>query len=253
LIREVAFWEMLNTEVDDGVFFVERHCCTDFEIRAVGVVKGSLIAGRKSREMVRRGPLTFDEKGLPCYSSEFCGESVNEYDRLFLGNYHMFLAWGRKHEELMESVRPIALKENEKIRQLYAEFKTTKLHGMVAQAKERIKIAEYSDTEPNYADELLVEAASKAERSHKHTSRKDESNLFRLWYVDYIRSKGYEKKLRETYRLYETDIKEYLADEINSLKRNGFRMIKRSKMPKELKKLKAKRLERFERPMDRKP
>ena len=153
---------------------------------------------------------------------------MNEYDQLFLGNYQMFLAWGRAHEELIESVRSIVFKENKKIRQLYTEFKANELPRMVAQAKDRIKIAEYSDTEPGYADQRLVEAASRAKRVHEYTSRKDESGLFCLWYVDYIKSKGYEKKLKETYLLYKTDIKEILAAEIDLLKRNGFRMRRRA-------------------------
>ncbi len=111
---------------------------------------------------------------------------------------------------------------------------------MVAQAKDRIKIAEYSDIEPSYADERLVEAASRAKRVHEYTSRKDESGLFRLWYVDYIKSKGYEKKLKETYLLYETDINGILAAEIDSLKRNGFRMSRRAEIPGELRKLREK-------------
>jgi hypothetical protein len=60
--------------------------------------------------------------------------------------------------------------------------------------------------------------------------------LFRLWYVDY-RSNGYEMKLKETYILYETDINGILAAEIDSLKRNGFRMRGRAEIPTELKKL----------------
>jgi hypothetical protein len=239
-IREVPFWQILDTKVDDGVFFVERHCAEDFEIRAVGLVNGRLIAGKKNGEIVKRGPLAFDEEGLACYDSELCGKSVNEYDRLFLGNYQMFLAWGRAHEELIESVRSIVFKENKKIRQLYAEFKANELPRMVAQAKDRIKIAEYSDIEPSYADQRLVEAASRAKRVHEYTSRKDESGLFRLWYVDYIKSKGYEKKLKETYLLYETDIKEILPAEIDSLKRNGFRMSRRAEIPGELMKLREK-------------
>jgi hypothetical protein len=81
-IREVSFRQILDTKVEDGVFYVERHCGEGFEIRAVGLVKGRLIAGKTNGEIVKRGPLAFDEKGLACYDSEFCGKSVNEYDRL---------------------------------------------------------------------------------------------------------------------------------------------------------------------------
>lgn len=233
-IREVPFRQILDTKVDDGVFFVERYCAENFEIRAIGLVNGRLIAGKKNGEIVKRGTLAFDEEGLACYDSEFCVKSVKEYDRLFLGNYQMFQAWGRAHETLIESFRPILLKQNKKIKQLYTEFKVNMMPRMVTEAKERMKFAEYSDTEPSYSDQRLVEAASKAKRVH---TRKDDSDLFRLWYVDYIKSKGYEKKLKETYSLYNTDIKEILAAEIDSLKQNGFRMIQRVEIPRELRKL----------------
>ena len=164
---------------------------------------------------------------------------MNEYDRLFLGNYQMFLAWGRADEALIESVRPILLKQSKKINQLYMEFKANDLHRMVAQAKDRMKIDEYSDTQPSYADQRLVEAASKAKRVHGRIC-KDESDLFRLWYVDYIKSKGYEKKLKETYLLYKKDIKKILATHIDSLRRNGFRMRRRAEIPGELRKLQEK-------------
>ena len=236
-ICEVPFRQILDTKVDDGVFSVERHCAENFEIRAVGLVNGRLIAGKKNGEIVKRGPLAFDEEGLACYDSKFRGKAVREYDRLFLGNYQMFLAWARAHEALIESARPVLLRKNKKIRQLYREFKANMLPRIVAEANERMKIAEYSDTEPSYADQRLVGAASIANRVHGHTSRKDESDLFRLWYVDYIKSNGYEKKLKETYILYETDIKEILTAEIDSLKRNGFRMIRRAEIPRELRKL----------------
>lgn len=239
-IREVPFWQILDTKVDDGVFFVGRHCAENFEIRAVGLVKDRLIAGKKTGEIVKRGPLVLDEEGLACYDSELWGKSVKEYDQLFLGNYEMFLAWGRAHQTLIESVRSIVFKENKKLGQLYTEFKANMLPRMVAEAKDRIKIAEYSDTKPSYADQRLVEAASKAERVHEYTSRKDESDLFRFWYVDYIKSKGYEKKLKETYFLYEMDINRILAAEIDSLKRNGFRMIRRTEISTELRKLQEK-------------
>lgn len=147
----------------------------------------------------------------------------------------MFQAWGRAHEELIESVRQILLKRNKKIRELYTEFKSNELPRMVAQAKDRIKIDEYSGMQPSYADQRLIEAASKAKRVHEYTSRKDD--LFRLWYVNYMKSKGYEKKLEETYVLYKTDIKEILVAEIDSLKRNGFRMKRRPEIPGELRKL----------------
>jgi len=236
-IREVSFRQILNTKVDDGVFFVDRQCDEGFEIRAVGLVKGHLIVGKKNGEIVKRGLLAFDEEGLACYDSEFCGRSAKEYDRLFLGNYQMFQAWARTHETLIESIRPILLKKNKKIRQIYTEFKANELPRMVVQAKDRLKIDEYSGTEPTYADQRLVEAASKVKRVHGHTSGKDESDLFRLWYVDYIKSKGYEKKLKDTYRLYKTDIKEILAAEIDSLERNGLRMRRRAEIPRELRRL----------------
>jgi len=238
-INEVPHLQLLKTQVEDGVFFVDRCCTRNFEIRAVGLVKGRLIAGKKTGEIVKRGSLAFDEDGLACYDSEFCGKRVKEYDRLFLGNYQMFQAWGRRHEALIESIRPILLGKNRRIRQLYTEYKTKNFPRIVAEAEGRMKIAEYSNIEPCYEDRCLVEAASKTSRVRGHM-RKDDSDLFRLWYVDYIKSKGYEKKLKDTCTLYETDIKKILSMEINLLKRNGFRMIRKPKIPKELKKLEGK-------------
>ncbi len=245
LIREVPFWEVLGTKVEDGVFYVEGGCGTDFEIGAVGLVEGGLVAGKKKGETVRRGPIAFDEQGLACYDSEICGKSVKEYDLLFFDTYQRGFAggmgWFGAHRELIESVRLIALKENEKVRRPYGEFKTGKLPGMVALAEDRIKTAEYSGTEPSYSDEHLVEAASKAKRVHEYTTRKDESELFRIWYVKYLKSMGYEKKVQETYRLYKLiDYQQYLASEINSLKKNGFRMVSRSQIPHELSTLRRK-------------
>jgi len=238
-IREMAFQEILKTRVDDGVFCLEESgCCSaSCEIRAVGLLNGELIAAKKTWELIRRGALAIDEEGLPCYDSESCGKNVKEYDEAFLGNYQWAMAMGRMHQTLIETIQALVLKENQEVKKRYTDFKNIELPRKLAEAKNRLKLAEYAGKEPNYADEQLIEAANRAERIHKHTTRKDKSELFRIWYVDYIKSKGYEKKIKETHQLYKFDVEKYLSSEISQLKRSGFRMIRKSQMPNELESL----------------
>jgi len=221
MIIEVDFNELVKTRAADGVFYVEKCPCGGFEIRAVGLVNGRILVGHRRSEVMRGAP-TVDEEGLPYYDSRIHQEHVRQYDPAFLGNYQMVMAWGRVHEQLIKSVRPLAL-SNKQLRMLYTNFKATKLPCLVAEAEDRVKIAHYSGTEPNYKDERLVESAHET----------GGASLFRAWYVDYMKTKGYEKKIREAHRVIEKAFKESLTAESSSLTQKGFRLVRRTQMHQE--------------------
>lgn len=229
-IDEVSFSEILATRVDDGVFCADAsgfYYSYHYELKAVGLVKGRLIVGKKTGTLSQRSSIEFDEEGLPYYELEYCGRKLRDYDRDFLGNWSWAASVGQVHQRLIRSIQTRAL-QNEQIRRRYEEFKSEK---RVADAKQRLKVAEYAGTEPEYEDEILVEAA---ERKHQRVN----AEAFNFFYVQYMRSKGYEKKVREYLEQFERiDWKQHLAFEISTLERNGFQQICPGSMEKHIRRL----------------
>jgi hypothetical protein len=229
-VDEVSFDELLATRVDDGVLCADAsgfYYSYDYELRAVGLVKGRLIAGKKTGTLSERGGIEFDEDGCPYYELEYCGQKLRDYDPDFLGNWSWAASMGKVHQSLIRSIQTRAL-QNEQIRPHWEDFRSEK---RVADAKQRLKLAEYAGKEPEYEDEILVEAA---ERKHQRVN----AEAFDFFYVQYMKSKGYEKKVREYLNQFERiDWKQHLEFEISTLERNGFRQISPRSMEKHIRRL----------------
>ena len=213
-------YAIIETGHDSGGY------CLEVEIQAKGCVGSELyVASRRVRQDVREKCWKLDDVWLPYIEASVGSQTIMYYDRLFLGNTSFATAMAKMHqdyvfqilEEVKKEQHPLYRKFQEDLSKIIEETQCIKeakdrkhyfgdgaflqkyskcdllIFEYLCTKKMRFKLGSSEYDPDNYCTEQ-IDLSDKQHVDCVAGKTKGEA-AFLVWYGDYLRKNGYEKKI----------------------------------------------------------